>query len=114
MCVCVRVRLYLIVVFYAHAERVDKYGEQNALLEPSVVDEELYTLSQQGTAHETINLQATHRVREASFVFTLRPVVVVVVHHQLSVRLPVHLRTKTKGENMNAVQMRKRENTRKT
>lgn len=53
-----------------------------------MVDKELYTLSQQGTAHQTINLQATHRVGEASFVFTLRTVV---VHHQLSVGLPVHL-----------------------
>jgi len=59
------------VVFYAHAERVDEYCQQYALLEASVVNEEFYALSQQGTTHQTIDLQATHRVHEASFVFSL-------------------------------------------
>jgi len=39
------------VVFYAHAERVDEYCQQYALLEASVVDKEFYALSQQGTTH---------------------------------------------------------------
>lgn len=83
-----RLPSYLIVVLYAHAERVDEYRQQYALLEPSVVDEQLDALPQQRAAHQTVDLQAAHRVGQASFVLALRPVV---VHHWIAVRLPVHL-----------------------